>query len=310
MSSDEHDLHGHQGHLDAEQQAAFEHFEQLLASAGLYTAASDDEPASHDEPTLLRFLRARRFEPHKALRQFSDAHAWRAAHDVDRLYATFPPDEFESARRFYPRWTGRRDKNGLPLYVYRLAALDAVLQKELYAVPPARRYQRIVALYETMTNFILRLCSFLPHRTAPTPVSSVTTIIDLAHVSFSTMWALRSHLHESSALATANYPETLHTIAVVNSPAFFPTVWGWIKNWFDEGTRRKIHILGHEPGPALRQLIDPEHLPKSYGGDLDWNFEDEPALDQDAALVLGGAMPKGPAYFDDGRVRLPEHTPS
>jgi hypothetical protein len=43
------------------------------------------------------------------------------------------------------------------------------------------------------------------------------------------LWNWRKHLQEASTLATANYPETLSTIAVVNSPSFFPTAWGWIK---------------------------------------------------------------------------------
>lgn len=60
--------------------------------------------------SLSRFLRARRFDPHKASKQFADAEAWRAKHNVEALYATFPVDEFENTRRFYPRWTGRRDK--------------------------------------------------------------------------------------------------------------------------------------------------------------------------------------------------------
>ena len=34
----------------------------------------------------------------------------RKQHDVDNLFATFDPVEFEDCRRFYPRWTGRRDK--------------------------------------------------------------------------------------------------------------------------------------------------------------------------------------------------------
>ena len=92
-----------------------------------------------------------------------------------------------------------------------------------------RTRARSVVLYETMTRFVLRLCSHLPHRTAPTPVSSVTTIIDFDQVSLALLWSLRAHLQEASTLATANYPETLSTIAVVNTPAFFPTVWGWIK---------------------------------------------------------------------------------
>ncbi|KAI0917472.1 hypothetical protein AcW1_007336 [Taiwanofungus camphoratus] len=306
-------LTGHLGHLNEAQERALAIFKDVLANARLYTPPSQVDghttPASHDEPTLLRFLRARRFDPQKALKQFSDAEAWRAQHSVDVLYATFDPVEFEAARRFYPHWTGRRDKNGLPVYVYRLTSLTGPAKQALDAVPPERRYQRIVALYETMTRFVLRLCSHLPHAHAPTPVSAVTTIIDLEHVSLGTMWSLHAHLQEASALATANYPETLSTIAVVNSPAFFPVVWGWIKGWFDEGTRRKIHVLGKDPGPTLRKLIDPQNLPMPYGGELDWKFGDEPALDDDAKNVLG-EMPKGPVILEDGQVKRPALPPS
>jgi len=298
-------LAGHLGHLTAEQEAALATFKENLTKDKLYSVPEGDGQApgtkpSHDDPTLLRFLRARHFDPVKAQKQFADAEAWRAKHDVDNLFATFPADEFETARRFYPRWTGRRDKNGLPLFVYRLASI-APLQKELNTVPLERRYQRIVALYEAMCRLSLPLCSYLPHSTSPTPISCTTTIIDLEQVSLSTMWGLRHHLQEASTLATANYPETLGTIAVVNSPAFFPTVWGWIKGWFDEGTRRKVHVLGKDPGPTLRTLIEPADLPIQYGGELEWKFEDEPKLDAATTEVLG-QMPKGPAIFNDGHI--------
>ena len=32
--------------------------------------------------------------------------------------------------------------------------------------------------------------------------------------------------------------------------------------WFDEGTRLKVHVLGRDPGPTLRELIDADNLPK------------------------------------------------
>jgi hypothetical protein len=86
-----------------------------------------------------------------------------------------------------------------------------------------------VALYEAMTRFVLPLCTDLPHPAASTPISSVTTIIDLQDVSLGSMWSLRNHLQQASTLATANYPETLNNIAVVGAPYFFPTIWGWIK---------------------------------------------------------------------------------
>jgi len=178
------------------------------------------------------------------------------------------------------------------------------VEKELYAVPPERRYQGIIVLYELMARFCFPLCTALPHPSSPTPISSTTSIIDLEGVSLASMWRLRNHLQEASRLATANYPETLGTIAVVNSPSFFPTVWGWIKGWFDEGTRNKIHVLGKEPGPRLLELVNAKDLPKPYGGQLDWRFEDGPNLD-DAARELIGEMPKGPVIFENNRVERP-----
>ena len=65
-----------------------------------------------------------------------------------------------------------------------------------------------------------------------------------------------------------------------------------------------MHVLGKDPGPTLCKLIDPKDLPKVYGGELDWKFEDEPALD-DAAKEVLGEMPKGPVVFVDGKVVRP-----
>jgi hypothetical protein len=124
------------------------------------------------------------------------------------------------------------------------------------------------------------------------------------------MWSLRRHLQQASELATAHYPETLHTIVVVNAPSFFPTVWSWIKAWFDEGTRNKVHVLGADPGQALLQLMDADSLPQVYGGTLPFTFEDEPVLDTPARELLGSEeIPHGPLAFIDGKVVRPEGHP-
>ena len=75
-----------------------------------------------------------------------------------------------------------------------------------------------------------------------------------------------------------------------------------MQGWFDEGTRNKIYVLGRDPGPTLCTLIDVQNLPKAYGGELEWAFEDEPSLDEDARKAVGGEMPRGPAIFVDGQV--------
>jgi hypothetical protein len=69
-----------------------------------------------------------------------------------------------------------------------------------------------------------------------------------------------------------------------------------------------VHVLGRAALPAsqevLHTLIDPRDLPKEYGGELDWKFEDSPALDEDAKSALGGKMTYGPAWYRDGKVVL------
>lgn len=295
-----HSMAGHLGNLTAQQDRAFSTFKDNLLKANLYTPHSEDQEASHDDPTLLRFLRARSFNPEAAQKQFSASEDWRKKHNVTQVYYNTKPEDLRNSRRFYPRWTGRRDKLGLPLYVYRLASLEP-LQKELDAIPLETRFLRIVALYEYMTRFILPLCSYLPHATSPTPISSTTSIIDLGDVSLSSLWQLRHHLQEASRLSTANYPETLHHVAIVNSPSFFPTIWKWIKGWFDEGTRRKIHVLGKDPGPILLELVDDHNLPASYGGELEWTYTDEPNLD-DETKELFNQLPEGPVIFLNGAI--------
>lgn len=67
---------------------------------------------------------------------------------------------------------------------------------------------------------------------------------------------------------------------IIGAPFFFPTVWGWIKRWFDPITVSKIFILpAHEVESTLRQFIDPVNIPKKYGGELDFSWGDLPTVD-------------------------------
>ena len=59
-----------------------------------------------------RFLRARGFSPEAALKQFSASEDWRKKHNVAQVYYSTVPEDLEYSRRFYPCWTGRRDKVG------------------------------------------------------------------------------------------------------------------------------------------------------------------------------------------------------
>ena len=69
-------------------------------------------------------------------------------------------------------------------------------------------------------------------------------------------------------------------VQIIGAPAFFSTVWSWIKRWFDPITVSKILILSpHEVLPTLSKYVDPKNIPKQYGGELDFAFGDLPVPD-------------------------------
>ncbi|GAA5934340.1 uncharacterized protein JCM15063_004545 [Sporobolomyces koalae] len=289
-------LVGHLGHLTPEQEKTLEHFRERLERDGYYTRNGPANAPSHDDVTLVRFLRARKFDLEGALSQFTAAEDWRRENDVDNLYDEFPLSEFDLAANLYPQWTGRRDKTGLPVYVFKVSSLTKKATDD-YAKDPTRLNPRMIALYEHMVQFVLPFCSSIPHAHQEVPISGCATIVDISNVSLMRFWQLKSHMQRASALASANYAETLGAIYLVGAPNFFSTVWGWIKNWFDPGTVEKIFILpSHSVLTTLSTHIDPSSIPKEFGGELDWSYGCRiPNLDREAKEMLGlEQVPEGP----------------
>ncbi|KAF3768076.1 CRAL/TRIO domain-containing protein, partial [Cryphonectria parasitica EP155] len=314
--------HGHIGHLTPEEEASFAEFKTLLTSKGLYKPGP---PPSHDDTVLLRFLRARRWVVADAHKQFKDTEDWRAAIQLDVLYDTIDVDAYEQSRRLYPQWTGRRDRRGIPIYLFEIRHLDpktvSAYEKSVASTysraahdgkTPAKLI-RLFALYENLTRFAQPLCTQLTDREhARTPITLSTNIVDVSGVSLRGYWNLKGHMQAASELATAHYPETLDRIFIIGAPIFFTTVWGWIKRWFDPVTVSKIFVLSHsEVLPTLTSFIDIENIPKQYGGKLDFNWCEMPNLDpkiKELATWENGytEFPKGPVYWVpiDGGKRL------
>ncbi|KAH8911536.1 CRAL/TRIO domain-containing protein [Coniochaeta sp. PMI_546] len=306
--------HGHLGHLSADEENAFRNFKLFLQEKGLYNPGP---PASHDDQTLIRFLRARRWVVQDAYKQFSETEEWRTANHLDVLYDTIDIDAYEQTRRLYPQWTGRRDKRGIPLYLFEIRHLDSktVSTYEKSAAnsftskaetdgntPP--KLLRLFALYENLTRFAQPLCTNLPDRPhLETPITLSTNIVDVSGVSLRQFWNLKAHMQAASTLATAHYPETLDRIFIIGAPMFFSTVWGWIKRWFDPITVSKIFILGsHEVKSTLESFVDLKNIPKQYGGELEFNWGEMPNLDpiiHETVTWENGhtAFPKGPMYW-------------
>ncbi|KUJ06861.1 CRAL/TRIO domain-containing protein, partial [Mollisia scopiformis] len=311
---------GHLGHLTTEEEAAFKNFKLLCADKGEYRPAEGDKPASHDDATLLRFLRARRFIVQDAYKQFADTEAWRKANQIDQLYETIDLEHYYETRRLYPQWTGRRDRRGIPVYVFEVKHLNSKTMaayeksaKETHSMAQTDgktpgKLLRLFALYENLIRFVMPLCTALTDRDHPqTPITQSNNIVDISGVGLKQFWNLRGHMQDASTLATAHYPETLDRIFIIGAPAFFPTVWSWIKKWFDPITTSKIFILSHhDMKKTLESFIEPANIPKKYGGQLEFEFGDMPKLDPHLASVTewqngNTDFPHGPMYWVDGK---------
>ncbi|KAL8998608.1 MAG: hypothetical protein Q9169_002359 [Polycauliona sp. 2 TL-2023] len=283
-ASEQSRLKGHLGHLTPQEEAALSDFKKLAADKGIYRPETDTQRASHDDGTLEAFV------------QFEDTEKWRKDNNLDALYEKIEMQDYQEARSVYPQWTGRRDRRGIPVYLYEVGKLDSkkmiaysqATSKSKAKGPSPSRMLRLFALYENLTRFVMPLCSSVPGRPNPeTPVDQSNNIVDISRVGLKQFWNLRSHMQDASQLATAHYPETLDRIFIIGAPSFFPTIWGWIKKWFDPITTSKIFILSHdEVKPTLSQFMDTSAIPKKYGGELDFECGMMPSLDPDLRKCL------------------------
>ncbi|KAK7997225.1 CRAL-TRIO domain-containing protein [Apiospora arundinis] len=311
---------GHLGHLTASEEQALKDFKTFLQEKGAWTPGP---PPSHDDPTLLRYLRARKWIVQDAYGQFSETEKFRAANEIDVLYDTIDIDAYETSKKLYPMLTGRRDRRGIPIYVYQIRHLDSSTVSKYEkssdtsysnaktdGTTPAKLL-RLFALYENLTRFAQPLATQCTDRdNAETPITLSTNIVDISQVSLRQFWNLKAHMQAASLLATAHYPETLDRIFVIGAPVFFSTVWGWIKRWFDPVTVSKIFILGPtDVLPVLTSFIDIKNIPKEYGGEMEWKFFEEPKFDDEVKRLMSWengytALPPGPMYwrpYDDGK---------
>ncbi|OAX77563.1 hypothetical protein ACJ72_08137 [Emergomyces africanus] len=240
-------LLGFLNHLSPQQSEALQGFKSVLIEEELYTAPHGETPASHDDSTLLRFLRARRFDVKGAVDQFKATEEWRKTNQIDTLYQNFDVDSYEDARRVYPQWTGRRDRRGIPIYVFVIRNLNS---KNMAAYSSgastsktttthasskvSARLLRLFALYENMIRFVLPLCSDLERPHPETPIVNTTNIVDISGVGLKQFWNLKGHMQEASMLATAHYPETLDRIF----PSPIPPKWTYKESPSLEITRK------------------------------------------------------------------------
>ena len=150
----------------------------------------------------------------------------------------------------YPHWTGHRDKRGQPLYYFDMEAVTSktiaahTKSSESISLPDIEfpktsspESLRSFTAFDYAIRFIMPLCSLVPTRPNPsTPISRAIYIVDIATVSLSQVWGVRSWIKTTADLLANTYPEILDRVFV----------------------RFPLYPLPPSPSPSLTNNLSPQ----------------------------------------------------
>nr|XP_018917974.1 PREDICTED: SEC14-like protein 2 [Bemisia tabaci] len=215
----------------------------------------------HDDHFLLRWLKARNFDPEAAEKMLRESMKWRERWGVDDLEHWEPP---EVLQKYYPSGISGFDKDGSPIVVIPFAGLD--MYGLLHCVSKSDVVKATIKMLESYIKVAQEQTKIHGQKAA-----QVMCVIDM--VDFN----LRQYAWRPAGEVTlnmiqmyeANYPEILKVCYVVNAPKIFSLAFSIVKNFLNDYTIGKIHITKTDPAKWKALLLtkaDPDQLPAHFGG--------------------------------------------
>ncbi|KAJ1035403.1 hypothetical protein NDA13_000819 [Ustilago tritici] len=256
-------LPGHPGNLTSAQTHALQELTAALKRDGaLHT--SESETPSHQETQLLRFLRARNFNPEAARTMYLKAEAWKKEIQLDHLISTFSFSERDIvASHGWSMYFHKTDKLGRPIFIQDLGNMDTT--SVFRNTTPERVIQNFAVTLELAVRHRYEACTISSGRW----VDDNYTVVNLAGLGLSTFWSMKGQLQQLLGILDNNFPELSGRVQIINAPYMFSTIWSWIKGWLPTVTVEKIDIAGADYHERIWEFVKKEDWPKSLGGECE-----------------------------------------
>ncbi|CCE87015.1 Piso0_005547 [Millerozyma farinosa CBS 7064] len=260
QNSEPSDQTGYTSNITDTQKKALETLREELKAAG-YEERLDDA-------SLLRFLRARKFDVAKAKEMFVQCEKWRKDFGTNTILKDFHYEEKPIVAKYYPQYYHKIDKEGRPVYIEELGKVN--LNEMLKITTQERMLKNLVWEYESFVTYRLPACSRLKGHL----VETSCTIMDLKGISISSAYQVVGYVREASNIGQNYYPERMGKFYLINAPFGFSTAFKLFKPFLDPVTVSKIFILGSSYQKELLKQIPAENLPKKFGGSSDVTDEE------------------------------------
>ncbi|XP_035908420.1 SEC14-like protein 2 [Anopheles stephensi] len=239
----------------------------------------------HDDYYLLRWLRARNWNPEAAEKMLRDSMKFRERWNTDEI-AKWPTPQI--LQDYSPHGVSGFDKDGSPIIIIPFAGFD--IWGLLHSVSRAD----IIRMTMQSLEGYMQLAYEQSKKTNNPGSRQFVVVFDMDNFNLKQyIWRPASEVVISLIkMYEANYPEILKCCYIINTPKVFAFAYNMVKKFLGEYTIDKIRIFKPDRSkwlPSILERCDADQIPAYFGGtqtDPDGNPKCE------TKICWGGKVPK------------------